>query len=60
MTCNTYPDTDKLARNVLDALTGAIYVDDGQCVDDVSGKGFVPFGEQGGQMIRVEFLEVRA
>jgi Holliday junction resolvase RusA-like endonuclease len=34
------PDADKLARTVLDALTGIVYVDDGQVVEMVVSKAY--------------------
>lgn len=35
-----YPDIDKLARGILDALTGVVYVDDSQVTDLTLGKRF--------------------
>jgi crossover junction endodeoxyribonuclease RusA len=53
---STKPDVDKLARAVLDALTGIVYVDDAQVADLVVWKDYGPPGVS----IRVEFPDVFA
>jgi Holliday junction resolvase RusA-like endonuclease len=45
-----YGDTDKLQRNVMDALTGVVYEDDSQVVEQRASK---QFGEVEGVFIRV-------
>ena len=41
------PDIDKLARSILDALTGVAYKDDGQVVDLIARKRYDDREEQG-------------
>ena len=47
------PDTDKLARGVLDALTGVVWRDDSQVVDLHGTKRYAELDEQPGAHIRV-------
>lgn len=49
----TRPDVDKLARPVLDALTGAIYADDGQVVAMRLAKQYAPIGGAPGVTITI-------
>lgn len=51
------PDADKLARAVLDALTGVVYADDRQVALLVSGKRWPDVGEAPGARIRISRLE---
>lgn len=52
-------DVDKLARAVLDSLTGPIFVDDGQVLGLVVQKDYAPDGTEPGVWIEVTpFLEV--
>lgn len=53
---STKPDVDKLARAVLDALTGIVFVDDSQVASLTAWKDFGPPGVS----IRVEFADVFA
>lgn len=53
---STKPDVDKLARAVLDALTGIVYVDDSQVSDLRVWKDWGPPGVS----IRVEFADIFA
>ena len=46
-------DVDKLARAVLDALTGVVYVDDSQVVSIVAAKRYVADGEGPGLRLEV-------
>ena len=48
------PDLDKLARAVLDALTGIAWVDDAQVTDLVAAKRFSPRPDQAGVHVRVD------
>jgi crossover junction endodeoxyribonuclease RusA len=50
------PDVDKLARAVLDALTGVIYADDSQVVDLTASKRIADAGEEPGVRIVVTRL----
>jgi Holliday junction resolvase RusA-like endonuclease len=47
------PDVDKLARCVLDALTGVVYADDGQVVAMRLAKQYAPIGGRAGVTITV-------
>ena len=47
-------DVDKLARAILDALTGTVYVDDSQVVRLTVGKYFASFDEPEGVEVEVE------
>lgn len=47
------PDVDKLARAVLDALTGILFEDDSQVVALIAGKRTADVSEQPGAHIRV-------
>lgn len=49
----TRPDVDKLARCVLDALTGVVYKDDGQVVAMRLAKQYAPIGEAAGVTITI-------
>jgi len=46
-------DVDKLARAVLDALTGVVYVDDSQVVSIVAAKRYVAPGEGPGLLLEL-------
>jgi len=48
------PDVDKLARTLLDALSGVLFVDDAQVVRLEAGKRFVEPGESPGVDVDVE------
>lgn len=48
------PDADKLVRTLLDALTGVLFVDDGQVTRIDAEKRFVRFGESPGVEVEVE------
>lgn len=50
------PDLDKLARAVLDALTGQAYVDDAQVASLATFKAYPGVGQQPGVDVRVEVL----
>lgn len=54
---NTKPDSDKFARLVGDALTGVLWVDDGQIVDLVASKHYANPGREGA---RITVTEARA
>lgn len=47
------PDLDKLARAVLDAITGTVLVDDSQVVDLSASKRLAEVGESPGALISV-------
>jgi len=47
----TKPDVDKLARAVLDALTGVAFNDDAQVVSLTCGKRYALVGEQPGVLV---------
>jgi crossover junction endodeoxyribonuclease RusA len=49
----TRPDVDKLARCVLDGLTGVVYKDDGQVVAIRLAKQYAPIGEKPGVTITI-------
>jgi Holliday junction resolvase RusA-like endonuclease len=49
----TRPDADKLARCVLDGLTGVIYRDDGQVAAIRISKQYAPIGEAAGVTITI-------
>jgi Holliday junction resolvase RusA-like endonuclease len=46
-------DSDKLARAVLDALTGVLYAGDGQVTDVIARKRYADLGAPSGAVIRV-------
>jgi Holliday junction resolvase RusA-like endonuclease len=46
-------DSDKLARAVLDSLSGVLYIDDGQVVDLSARKRYAEYGMMPGGIIRV-------
>jgi Holliday junction resolvase RusA-like endonuclease len=52
----TRPDIDKLARNVLDALTGVLFVDDAQVSALVATKRYADYGEAAGCTIEIEYI----
>lgn len=52
----TTPDLDKLARAVLDALTGVAYRDDAQVVRMQLEKTYAWASEQPGVLVRIEVL----
>lgn len=45
------PDTTKLLRAIEDALTGVLWVDDAQIVDQHASKRYVPAGRSGAQIV---------
>lgn len=47
------PDVDKLARCVLDGLTGVVYADDGQVAAIRISKQYAPIGEAAGVTITI-------
>jgi Holliday junction resolvase RusA-like endonuclease len=49
----TRPDADKLARCVLDGLTGVVYRDDGQVAAIRISKQYAPIGEAAGVTISI-------
>jgi Holliday junction resolvase RusA-like endonuclease len=49
----TRPDVDKLARCILDGLTGVVYKDDGQVVAMRLTKQYAPIGERPGVTITI-------
>lgn len=49
----TRPDVDKLARGVLDALTGVIWVDDSQVAELTCAKRYAALGEPSGVSVAV-------
>lgn len=49
----TKPDTDKLIRAVMDALSGVVYRDDSQVIDLHPTKRYAELDEQPGARIRV-------
>jgi crossover junction endodeoxyribonuclease RusA len=51
------PDADKLARAVLDALTGVAFADDAQVCDLFAGKRYAPPGVDPGATITVQQME---
>jgi len=51
------PDTDKLVRAILDALTGIIYKDDGQVDDIHATKQWCELGESPGVVVIIEIEE---
>ncbi|WP_382307351.1 RusA family crossover junction endodeoxyribonuclease [Herbiconiux sp. UC225_62] len=53
---SVYPDVDKLARAVLDALTGSVFKDDGQVVDLRASKRYA---DQPSVLIRVRLTQRR-
>lgn len=55
-TTRQVPDGDKLLRAVLDALTGAIYVDDAQVIEASTRKTFVEREGDAGLFLRVTEL----
>jgi crossover junction endodeoxyribonuclease RusA len=50
------PDVDKLARAVLDALTGIVWRDDSQVIDMHPTKRYAEVGERAGARIQVEVI----
>lgn len=50
----TRPDVDKLARAVLDALTGILLRDDSQVVELVASKAYAELGASPGLRVRLE------
>ena len=64
----TKPDTDKLIRSILDALTGIVWTDDSQVVEILARKQFgTPGAEIGieeigtlppGRLLKPEWLEI--
>ena len=56
---NKRPDLDKLARAVGDALTGILYIDDGQIDLLVAGKDFAHQGEASGVWIEFSTRPIR-
>jgi Holliday junction resolvase RusA-like endonuclease len=53
VTHTTRPDVDKLARCVLDGLTGVVYSDDGQVVAVRLAKQYAPIGGRPGVQITI-------
>lgn len=51
------PDADKLARAILDALTGVVYVDDSQVIVLVTYKRWAEVGDRPGARVSVVAIE---